>query len=278
MTTPPLSESSDYCYFSQSEFTRLADIFLDFYCDGKYSVEGVEEGESTNNQRRSIKNDFKDHIYGDAKYRRDHSGGHKKWSKYTGCLLKTLINTDTKKIIDLNKKVREYKRKNEEQNNTIERTITSRIEEATKIIMEEARSTVDEELRERADRIEARFRKYQDTNNKYASENKSLNEQLDTAVHREVFEEATTTILTQKLEIEELRKKLQKRRDKDQLQMSEEEQKEHDRKCAEAKKAKKEIKKKKKELKALKALMESVNISSASDSEDDSSSSSSEED
>tara|TARA_B110000503_G_scaffold70848_1_gene110101 strand:+ start:1068 stop:1823 length:756 start_codon:yes stop_codon:yes gene_type:complete len=244
MTTPPLSESSDYCYFSQSEFTRLADIFLDFYCDGKYSVEGVEEGESTNNQRRSIKNDFKDHIYGDAKYRRDHSGGHKKWSKYTGCLLKTLINTDTKKIIDLNKKVREYKRKNEEQNNTIERTITSRIEEATKIIMEEARSTVDEELRERADRIEGRFKKYQETNKRYEEENKRLNEDLASCVSRSVFDEQTTTILDMKLQLEQARGSPKKME------------------LTPAQIKKKEIKKKKKELKA---LMESINISSSDD-------------
>ena len=244
MTTPPLSESSDYCYFSQSEFTRLADIFLDFYCDGKYSVEGVEEGESTNNQRRSIKNDFKDHIYGDAKYRRDHSGGHKKWSKYTGCLLKTLINTDTKKIIDLNKKVREYKRKNEEQNNTIERTITSRVEEATKIIMEEARSTVDEELRERADRIEGRFKKYQETNKRYEEENKRLNEDLASCVSRSVFDEQTTTILDMKLQLEQSRGSPKKME------------------LTPAQIKKKEIKKKKKELKA---LMESINISSSDD-------------
>lgn len=244
MTTPPLSESSDYCYFSQSEFTRLADIFLDFYCDGKYSVEGVEEGESTNNQRRSIKNDFKDHIYGDAKYRRDHSGGHKKWSKYTGCLLKTLINTDTKKIIDLNKKVREYKRKNEEQNNTIERTITSRVEEATKIIMEEARSTVDEELRERADRIEGRFKKYQETNKRYEEENKRLNEDLASCVSRSVFDEQTTTILDMKLQLEQARGSPKKME------------------LTPAQIKKKEIKKKKKELKA---LMESINISSSDD-------------
>ena len=244
MTTPPLSESSDYCYFSQSEFTRLADIFLDFYCDGKYSVEGVEEGESTNNQRRSIKNDFKDHIYGDAKYRRDHSGGHKKWSKYTGCLLKTLINTDTKKIIDLNKKVREYKRKNEEQNNTIERTITSRVEEATKIIMEEARSTVDEELRERADRIEGRFKKYQETNKRYEEENKRLNEDLACCVSRSVFDEQTTTILDMKLQLEQARGSPKKME------------------LTPAQIKKKEIKKKKKELKA---LMESINISSSDD-------------
>ena len=244
MTTPPLSESSDYCYFSQSEFTRLADIFLDFYCDGKYSLEGVEEGESTNNQRRSIKNDFKDHIYGDAKYRRDHSGGHKKWSKYTGCLLKTLINTDTKKIIDLNKKVREYKRKNEEQNNTIERTITSRIEEATKIIMEEARSTVDEELRERADRIEGRFKKYQETNKRYEEENKRLNEDLASCVSRSVFDEQTTTILDMKLQLEQARGSPKKME------------------LTPAQIKKKEIKKKKKELKA---LMESINISSSDD-------------
>ena len=252
MTTPPLSESSDYCYFSQSEFTRLADIFLDFYCDGKYSLEGVEEGESTNNQRRSIKNDFKDHIYGDAKYRRDHSGGHKKWSKYTGCLLKTLINTDTKKIIDLNKKVREYKRKNEEQNNTIERTITSRVEEATKIIMEEARSTVDEELRERADRIEGRFKKYQETNKRYEEENKRLNEDLACCVSRSVFDEQTTTILDMKLQLEQARGSPKKME------------------LTPAQIKKKEIKKKKKELKA---LMESINISSSDDE-----SSSSEED
>ena len=244
MTTPPLSESSDYCYFSQSEFTRLADIFLDFYCDGKYSLEGVEEGESTNNQRRSIKNDFKDHIYGDAKYRRDHSGGHKKWSKYTGCLLKTLINTDTKKIIDLNKKVREYKRKNEEQNNTIERTITSRVEEATKIIMEEARSTVDEELRERADRIEGRFKKYQETNKRYEEENKRLNEDLASCVSRSVFDEQTTTILDMKLQLEQARGSPKKME------------------LTPAQIKKKEIKKKKKELKA---LMESINISSSDD-------------
>jgi hypothetical protein len=266
---PQKQNAHHYSYFTLQEFNAVSTIFLEYYEEGRYSDEGVAEGESTAGQRKTLKHQFKEHILGDAKYIKSHNGDHKKWSRYTGCLLKALLECDTMKAIEKNRKIKELNNKLNEEISMRDQTIQVRVAEATKFVMNDARASVDDELRERTDRIEGRFKKYQSTIDKYAIENKSLNERLDTAVSREAFEESTSTVLAQKLEIEELRKKLRKRREKDEEKLSDEEQKKNERVATEAKKAKKEIKKKKKELKE---LLESVNIS-----DDESSSSSDEE-
>ena len=273
--TPPKQNNHHYSYFTLSEFNAISNIFLEYYECGKYSDEGVAEGESTAGQRKSLKHQFKDHILGDAKYIKEHNGEHKKWSRYTGCLLKALLEADTMRVIEKNRKIKLLTKKLNEEIAMRDQIIQVRVSEATKFVMNDARETVDDELRERCDRIEGRFKKYQEIQNKYAEENKTLNQLLDTAVSREAFEESTSTILAQKLEIDDLRKKLDKKLEKEQEKISAEQQKEKDRleaeekkekdrAEAEEKKKKKEIKKKKKELQK---LMDSLNISDSSDDE-----------
>ena len=257
---PPKQNNHYYSYFTLSEFNAISNIFLEYYENGKYSDEGVAEGESTTGQRKSLKHQFKDHILGDAKYIKDHNGEYKKWSRYTGCLLKALLEADTMKVIEKNRKIKQLNNKLKEEIESRERTIQVRVNDATQFVMNDARATVDEELREKSDRIEGRFKKYQDTIAKYAEENKTLNQLLDTAVSREAFEESTSTVLAQKLEIEHLRKRLKKRRERQEEKLSEEQEKEDEKKKAE-KKAKKEKKKE------LQELMDSLNISDSSDDE-----------
>lgn len=257
---PPKQNNHYYSYFTLSEFNAISNIFLEYYECGKYSDEGIAEGESTAGQRKSLKHQFKDHILGDAKYIKDHNGEHKKWSRYTGCLLKALLEADTMKVIEKNRKIKQLNNKLKEEIESRERTIQVRVNDATQFVMNDARATVDEELREKSDRVQGRFKKYQDTISKYAVENKTLNDLLDTAVSREAFEESTSTVLAQKLEIEQLRKRLKKRREKEEEKLSEEQEKENEKKKAEkkAKKAKK---------KELQELMDSLNISDSSDDE-----------
>lgn len=257
---PPKQNNHYYSYFTLSEFNAISNIFLEYYECGKYSDEGIAEGESTAGQRKSLKHQFKDHILGDAKYIKDHNGEHKKWSRYTGCLLKALLEADTMKVIEKNRKIKQLNNKLKEEIESRERTIQVRVNDATQFVMNDARATVDEELREKSDRVQGRFKKYQDTISKYAVENKTLNDLLDTAVSREAFEESTSTVLAQKLEIEQLRKRLKKRREKEEEKLSEEQEKEYEKKKAE-KKAKKEKKKE------LQELMDSLNISDSSDDE-----------
>ena len=262
--TPPKQHAHHYSYFTLQEFNAIATIFLEYYEDGKYSDEGIAEGESTAGQRKTLKHQFKDHILGDSKYIKEHNGEHKKWSRYTGCLLKALLESDTMRVIEKNRKIKLLNKKLNEEIKMREQTIQVRVNEATQFVMNDARANADEELREKADRYQGHFKKYQDTIAKYAEENKSLNKLLDTAVSREAFEESTSTVLAQKLEIEELRKKLKKKREKQEEKLSEEEEKEDEKKKAEkkAKKAKK---------KELQELMDSLNISDSSDDESSSS-------
>ncbi len=245
--TPPKQHAHHYSYFTLQEFNAIANIFLEYYENGRYSDEGVAEGESTAGQRKTLKHQFKTHILGDDKYIKAHNGEHKKWSRYTGCLLKALLESDTMRVIEKNRKIKQLTKKLDEEIAMREQTIQVRVAEATKFVMNDARATVDDELRERADRIEGRFKKYQETQNKYQQENEMLRQELATCVSRETFEDATTTMLSQKLEIDKLKGKKKEP-------------------TPEEKKLLK-IKKKKKELKE---LMETVNIS---DSDDESSSS-----
>lgn len=243
VNNPPKQNSHHYSYFTLQEFNAIATIFLEYYEDGKYSDEGVSLGESTAGQRKTLKHQFKDHILGDSKYIKAHNGEHKKWSRYTGCLLKALLESDTMRVIEKNRKIRELNKKLKDEIAMREQIIQVRVSEATKFVMNDARATVDDELRERADRIEGRFKKYQETQNKYQKENEMLRQELATCVSRETFDEATTTMLSQKLEIEKLRGKKKEP-------------------TPEEKKLLK-IKKKKKELKE---LLETVNISDSDDS------------
>ena len=237
--------------FTNSDFNALSSIFLEYYEDGKYSDDGLADGECNAGNRKTLKHTFKEHILGDAKYIATHNGETKNWSKYTACLLKCLLDSDTAKVIEKNRKIKKLNKQLKEEIDNKERNIQVRVNDATKFIMEDARNTVDEELRERCDRIEGRFKKYQDQLNSYMNENKILNEQLDTYVSRSDFDAHTATILEQKLELEKLRGDTPKKKE-----LTDEE-----------KKAKK-IKKKKKELKA---LLESVDISTSSDDESSSS-------
>lgn len=244
--TPPKQNAHHYSYFTLQEFNSIASVFLEYYEDGKYSEEGVAEGESTAGQRKTLKHQFKDHILGDSKYIKAHNGEHKKWSRYTGCLLKALLETDTMRTIEKNRKIKELSRKLKDEIAMREQIIQVRVSEATKFVMNDARATVDDELRERADRIEGRFKKYQEIQNKYQKENEMLREELATCVSRETFEEATTTMLSQKLEIDKLRGK------KNELTPEE-------KKLLQIKKAKEK----------LKELMKNANIYESSSSDED---------
>jgi len=205
--TPPKQHAHHYSYFTLQEFNAIATIFLEYYEEGKYSDEGVAEGESTAGQRKTLKHQFKDHILGDSKYIKSHDGEHKKWSRYTGCLLKALLESDTMRVIEKNRKIKLLNKKLNEEIKMREQTIQVRVNEATQFVMNDARANADEELRERADRIEGRFKKYQEIQNKYQKENEMLRQELATCVSRETFEEATTTMLSQKLEIDKLKGK-----------------------------------------------------------------------
>ena len=248
-----MEQTQNYTNFNNSEFNALSGIFLEFYENGKYSDEGLQGGECNAGARKTLKHTFKEHILGDAKYIHKHNGESKKWARYTGCLLKILLECDTSKVIEKNRKIKSLNKEIKELNESREREIQRRVNDSTKFVMNDARATVDEELRERADRIEGRFKKYQESLNRYQEENKRLNDELNTCVDRSVFDEQNSTILDMKLQLEKERGSPKKK------ELTPEDIK------------KKKIKKKKKELKELMAQID------ANSSSDDESSSSEEE-
>ena len=239
-----MEQTQNYTNFNNSEFNALSGIFLEFYENGKYSDEGLQGGECNAGARKTLKHTFKEHILGDAKYIHKHNGESKKWARYTGCLLKILLECDTSKVIEKNRKIKSLNKEIKELNESREREIQRRVDDSTQFVMNDARATVDEELRERADRIEGRFKKYQESLNRYQEENKRLNDELNTCVDRSVFDEQNSTILEYKTALEKAKgpSKLEQKIAK-----------------------KKELKKK------LKLLMEKIDANSSSDDESSSS-------
>jgi len=211
---------------SPAEFAKLAEIFLDFYQDGKYSLEGIEDGESTQSQRKSIKNDFKDHIYGDAKFRRTNGkDAKKKWSRYTMCIFRATLDAETKKFCDLRRK---YRRVNKELNEFKNRCPIARQKDIDDEVRRIMPIKVEEFIHERielADRMNARIPKYQATIDRQAQEIKNLRQQLVDSVPRKALEDSTEEVLMMKLQVEKYKKIYDKRQIQLQMKAEDEEAK-----------------------------------------------------
>ncbi len=244
---------------SNPEFQKLAEIFLDFYKDGKYSLEGVEEGESTQSQRKSIKNDFKDHIYGDAKFRKIHGkDSKKKWSRYTMCVFRAILEADIKKYCDLRRKYRSVSRELQEIKNRDPQIRKNEIDAEVRRLLP---IRVEERIQERielADRMNSRIPKYQATIDSLRAENDSLRERLEDSVPRSELMDCNTEILNLKEKYEKAKAKADKTVSKEQEKM-----------MAEKEKRKKKMKQLKKQMEALQldsdSDVEDINISLSSD-------------
>lgn len=227
--THPLSLSPET--LSPAEFAKLAEVFLDFYQDGKYSLEGIEDGESTQSQRKSIKNDFKDHIYGDAKFRRTNGkDAKKKWSRYTMCMFRATLEAETKKLCDLRRK---YRRVNKELDEFKNRDPAVRKAEMDAEVKRIVPIKVEEFIQERialADRMNARIPKYQKTIDQQAQEIKDLRDQIFDSVPRKALEDATEEVLAMKLQVEKYKKIYDRR----QIQLQNKEQDEEAKAIAKA--------------------------------------------
>jgi len=244
---------------SNAEFQKLAEIFLDFYKDGKYSLEGVEEGESTQSQRKSIKNDFKDHIYGDAKFRKiNGKDAKKKWSRYSMCVFRATLEADIKKFCDLRRKYRSVYKELQEIKNKDPEIRKNEIESEIRRLLP---IRVEERIQERidlADRMNNRIPKYQATIDTLRAENDSLRDRLENSVPRSELMDCNTEILNLKEKYDKAKAKADKTVSKEQEKM-----------MAEKEKRKKKMKQLKKQMEALEldsdSDIEEFNISLSSD-------------
>lgn len=171
--------------FTLSEFQRLANIFLEFYQEGKYSQESIDDGEATHNQRKSIKNDFKDHIFGDAKFRKAHGAdAKKKWSRYTVALFKALLESDIHKYLDMRRKYRSVKKELDELKNVSPQVKQNEIDsEVRRLLPIKVEERIQEKI-ELADRMNSRIPKYQATIDRQNQEIEILKDRLENSVDR----------------------------------------------------------------------------------------------
>jgi hypothetical protein len=171
--------------FTLAEFQRLANIFLEFYQEGKYSLESIEDGEATHNQRKSIKNDFKDHIFGDAKFRKAHGAdAKKKWSRYTVALFKALLESDIHKYLDMRRKYRSVKKELDELKNVSPQVRQNEIDaEVRRLLPIKVEERIKEKI-ELADRMNSRIPKYTAIIDRLNQENEILKERLENSVDR----------------------------------------------------------------------------------------------
>jgi len=231
--------------FTLSEFQRLANIFLEFYQEGKYSLESIEEGESTHNQRKSIKNDFKDHIFGDAKFRKAHGAdAKKKWSRYTEALFKALLESDIHKYLDMRRKYRSVKKELDQLKNISPLVKQNEIDAEVRRILP---IKVEERIKERielTDRMNSRIPKYQAIINKQNEEIEILKERLENSVERNELLDAHAETLQYK----ELYYKAKAKADKVDVKDAEKEAREKAKAEAERQKKIEQIKKLQQEL------------------------------
>jgi hypothetical protein len=171
--------------FTLSEFQRLADIFLEFYQEGKYSLESIEDGEATHNQRKSIKNDFKDHLFGDSKFRKAYgTDARKKWSRYTVAMFKALLQSDIHKYLDMRKRYRSVKKELDELKNISPEVRQNEIDaEVRRLLPIKVTERIEGKIA-LADRMNSRIPQYQAIIDRQNKEIESLKETLENCVDR----------------------------------------------------------------------------------------------
>jgi len=258
LTTKDIMEQSDNTHNTESEtltnaeFQKLAEIFLDFYKEGKYSLEGIELGESTHSQRKSIKNDFKDHIFGDAKFRKiNGKDAKKRIPKYTMCIFRACLEAETKRIIEVKRKYREVKKELDELKNVSPIVRQNEIDsEVRRLLPIKVEERIKEKI-ELAERMNSRIPKYQATIDKQNQEIEILKERLENSVERNELLDAHAETLQYK----ELYFKAKAKADKVEVKDAEKEAREKAK--AEAK-AEAERQKKLEQIKKLQDELESI--------------------
>ena len=131
--------------FTTSELNDILDISLEFYKDGIYSQDSIDNGDCTAAKRKSMRSDFKDHFIGTSKWRKDNEGNPKIIHPKDMCLFRALLDSDTKRIIEYKRKNRVLTLKLKEQEKSSEQAISSRVVGTTRKLKEELRAEMNAE-------------------------------------------------------------------------------------------------------------------------------------
>ena len=97
---------------SYNQLSKFLDVCLDFYKDGYYSLESVDEKQCTPGKRKSMKNDFKEYFVGTK-------AKPKTINPKVLCVIEALLDADTSKVIEL-------KRRNKQLNNKLKELETEK--------------------------------------------------------------------------------------------------------------------------------------------------------
>lgn len=89
---------------SHNQLSKFLDVCLDFYKDGYYSLESVDEKQCSPQKRKSMKNDFKEYFVGTK-------AKPKTINPKVLCLIEALLDADTSKVIELKRKSRQLNNK-----------------------------------------------------------------------------------------------------------------------------------------------------------------------
>lgn len=142
---------------NEIQIQSLCDIFIELYKDGIYSV---EENEKTPAQRKTLRCSFRKELR------------NAKFSQYFVCLFQGLIESDTKKVIEKNRKIKELKKQNEEYKKDMEIKLSLERNEMRREIRQELITTDFREMSETNDRLRKRL-------NEYANRIEQKNAQID---------------------------------------------------------------------------------------------------
>jgi chromosome segregation ATPase len=89
---------------SYNQLSKFLDTCLDFYKDGIYSLESVDEGKCSTQKRKSMKNDFKEYFVGTK-------SKPKTINPKVLCIIEALLDADTSKVIELKRRNRQLNNK-----------------------------------------------------------------------------------------------------------------------------------------------------------------------
>ena len=163
---------------SHNQLSKFLDICLEFYKDGEYSTENIEAGKCSATKRKSMKHDFKEFFVGT-------NTNPKQLNPKLLCVIQALLDTDTTKVIELKRKIKEKNKIIKEIEDGKEASIKYEINQRTRNLEKEIRENIQSEITDKSMRDTNRMLKYKDIIEKHENTIKNMKENT---IDRKLFE------------------------------------------------------------------------------------------
>ena len=215
---------------SHNQLSKFLDICLEFYKDGEYSTESIDDGKCSATKRKSMKHDFKEFFVGT-------NAKPKQLNPKLLCVIQALLDADTTKVIELKRKLKHKNKIIKEMEDAKEASVNYEINQIRRNLEKEIREKIQSENTDKSMRDTNRMLRYQQIIEKQEVE---IEGYKNNYVSRELHDNNVKHLLEVKEQYDLIKARL-KEYEKYDNKEQEKEEKEKAKKLAEIEKKRKEL-------------------------------------